>query len=58
MEYGWETMERREISRLRVLTPSASRGFECNGLLTTCSAWEATISCDGLLCSFDIHVGL
>ena len=32
--------------------------LECNGLLTTSSAWEVTISCDGLLCSFDIHVGL
>src|SRR5580693_2487736 len=30
----------------------------CYGPLTTSSAWEATISCDGLLCSFDIHVGL
>jgi hypothetical protein len=34
MEYGWETMERREISRLRVLTPSASRPTVRGGVLS------------------------
>ena len=31
---GWETMERREISRLRVLTPSASRPTVRGGVLS------------------------
>jgi len=51
--YGTDHMgiASRALGRLR-------EGLECYGLLTTSSAWESTNSCDGLLCSFDIHVGL
>jgi hypothetical protein len=46
------------LARPTVAASLVDGGFECYGLLTTSSAWEATISCDGLLCSFDVHVGL